>query len=177
MPLLTSGRRVTIRQVTPMDTEVVQRFVRELGARTRYYRYCSAIRELPDSLLARVVNVDGRCSATLLAMVEGDRPATVAMGEYHAQGNEGVCEIALVVADDWQREGLGTLLLRELAVRASSFALRVIEGFVLYDNAAMLGFARRHGFRLGPSGFGPSIVRASKAIEGRARLREERISA
>jgi len=148
---LRSGRRVWVRPVGTGDSECVQAFVRGLSARTRYYRYCSALRELPASLLDRTVQVDGIHSAAFLAMGEGSGRIPVGMGEYHAERDDGWCEIALVVADAWQREGLGTALLSALESRASVAGIDSVEGFVLRDNAAMLQFARNRGFAVGPS--------------------------
>jgi len=52
------------------------------------------------------------------------------------------------VADDWQRVGLASRLMRELITAAAARGLQRMEGFVLASNGPMLGLAHRLGFSL-----------------------------
>src|SRR5204862_1461603 len=55
-------------------------------------------------------------------------------------------EIALSVADDWSRKGLGALLLEHLEAAARIFGARTLVGDVLYGNEPMRALARKSGF-------------------------------
>src|SRR5262249_56846634 len=68
------------------------------------------------------------------------------------------CEFAVTVADDWQRAGLASRLLRELIAAARARGLKRMEGFVLAGNSPMLGLARRLGFTLGTDPRDPTVV-------------------
>src|SRR5262249_47776357 len=55
-------------------------------------------------------------------------------------------EIALSVADEMRRKGLGALLLEKLEAAARAFGARLLVGDILYSNESMRAFARRAGF-------------------------------
>lgn len=50
-----------------------------------------------------------------------------------------------MVADRYQRRGLGTILLRKLAEVASSCGIAVLEAYVLSDNVRMMDLLRDCG--------------------------------
>src|SRR5207244_1235895 len=54
-------------------------------------------------------------------------------------------EVAVAVTDEWQRRGLGTALLQDLAARARQEGITRYSAPVLADNNAMLEFARKLG--------------------------------
>ena len=57
-------------------------------------------------------------------------------------------EFALVVADGWQRRGIGTALCGRLLEHARERRFVSLAGFVLTENRPMLGFAVKLGFSL-----------------------------
>ncbi len=60
-------------------------------------------------------------------------------------GDEG--EFAIVVADDWQHQGLATRMLCSLMRHAAGVGLRRLVGDVLATNHGMLALAAGLGFR------------------------------
>jgi acetyltransferase len=73
----------------------------------------------------------------------------------------GNAEVAVVVADAWQRRGIGTRLLRALAHHASGY--EALRGLILAENRAMLALARRLGFRV--LGYPePGLVQVEKLV-------------
>jgi acetyltransferase len=56
------------------------------------------------------------------------------------------CEFALVVADDWQRRGLGHALLDRLVAIARERGLERMVGWVSAESAAMLRLTNGLGF-------------------------------
>ena len=55
-----------------------------------------------------------------------------------SQVETGEAEFAVAVADDWQRRGLGTALLRHLAARAREEGISRFTALVLAENAPVL---------------------------------------
>ena len=58
----------------------------------------------------------------------------------------GQAEIAFMVVDDYQGQGIGTILMRHLAALARDAGLKELIAEVLPENTAMLKVFRKFGF-------------------------------
>lgn len=139
--VLTTGHGpVVIRAATPLDTSPVDHFVRTLSPTARFRRFHSAVNRLTDRQLAGLVDVDHRDRETLLA-VSGR--TVVGMGQYLVQTHpKDSVDLAVVVADDWQRLGLGRELLSATVEAASANGFRTATAYVQAENRAMLSLLR-----------------------------------
>jgi ribosomal protein S18 acetylase RimI-like enzyme len=61
--------------------------------------------------------------------------------------SQGQAEIAFVVVDAYQDQGIGTILMRHLAVLARDGSLKELVAEVLPENTAMLKLFKKFGFR------------------------------
>jgi acetyltransferase len=77
------------------------------------------------------------------------------------------CEFALVVADEWQRRGLGRRMMTLLIEVARARGLQEMIGHVLAENRGMLGLSESLGFVTMPSSEGPEMRRVSLALQPR----------
>ncbi|MBT9457857.1 MAG: GNAT family N-acetyltransferase [Burkholderiaceae bacterium] len=148
------GLGVHIAPLRPQDAAALQRFVRGLSAHARYMRFQYGLRELSPILLSRLTQIDQQDHVALVAHTapsawgsDGERQL-VADARYVRLGDSGDAEFALVVADDWQGQGLARELLGRLMDRARRQGLKRLLGEVLWDNHAMLAMTRRLGGRL-----------------------------
>lgn len=160
-----SGQKWALRPIRPEDAQTLQDFVRGLSEETRYMRFVSMMRELSVSMLARYTRIDYDRELALVATIpckkgtheEGDQIIAFA---HYLRNKDGVgAEYALVVADDWQRHGLGVRLMRALIQAAQHQGLSYIDGYVLGTNYAMLGLLRSLGFKTDIDKFDPSLRR------------------
>jgi GNAT superfamily N-acetyltransferase len=91
------------------------------------------------------LNVDFVNHVALVAVVkEGDRATIVAGGRYIVE-RPGTAEIAFAVIDDYQRQGIGAVLLRHLAALARAAGLKEFTAEVLPDNTPMLKVFEKSG--------------------------------
>lgn len=165
---LADGRSVLVRPVLPQDSALQQAFVRGLSAANRYRRFHSALRELPESTLAYLTQVDYASHLALLAETfEPDGcEIQVAEARYVLRDDaDDVAEFAVAVADGWQGQGLAKYLLRALATRAAASGLRRLEGSVLADNAPMRALMRSLGWRIGADPDDARLVVASADLD------------
>jgi acetyltransferase len=56
------------------------------------------------------------------------------------------CEFAIVVADAWQKRGIGTRLMNALISHLQVSGVKQISGSLLKNNSAMLKFIKQLGF-------------------------------
>jgi acetyltransferase len=75
----------------------------------------------------------------LIAVIrENGRETEIGVARYAINPDGTSCEFAIVVADAWQRKGIGSKLMHSLMDAAGSRGLRTMEGWVLAGNTRML---------------------------------------
>jgi len=157
---------VQIRSIEVADAPLIREFVRSLSVETRYLRFMSGVKELSAQAIDRLTRVDHRRDAALIAVLENrDADRVVGAARYAANDDGESCDFAIVVADDWRRRGLGSRLLALLLDIASTRGLKRIGGDVLAINEPMKALAKAHGFSLGGSHDGPTLVRVERRLE------------
>jgi len=146
---LKDGTDVLVRPLKPEDAELEQRFVQGLLPETRYFRFMSALRELPPSLLAKLTQIDYDREIALIATIQQNNE-TVEIGvcRYATNPDGHSCEFAIVIADAWQHSGVGRYLMTRLVEAARERGLSVMKGVFLASNERMLRFVQRMGFVL-----------------------------
>ena len=156
---------VQIRSIEVADAMLIREFVRSLSFKTRYLRFMSALRELSAQMIDRLTRVDRR-DAALIGIVNTDgADRAVGVARYAANADGESCDFAIVVADDWQRRGLGSRLLGLLVDTASARGLKRIGGDVLAINGPMKVFCKAHGFTLSRSHDDPALVRVELRLD------------
>jgi GNAT superfamily N-acetyltransferase len=142
------GRRLEIRALRPQDQTDLRAAVDRTSAKSLYRRFFGAKRSFSDKEVAFFVNVDFAKHVALVAVVEeGDRAAIVAGGRYIVQ-HPGSAEIAFVVIDDYQKQGIGAALLRHLTILARSAGLKEFTAEVLPENIPMLKTFEKSGLKM-----------------------------
>jgi acetyltransferase len=144
------GPPLTIRALRPDDLDRELRFIHGLSEQTLYQRLQYVSREVTATAAARLLEMDYLDNLALGALVGGDGVdggEIVGVSRYARIAGTDSAECAIVVGDGWQGRGLGTELMRSLAVAASARGIRTLEGVSLAENQRIGDWARRFGFR------------------------------
>jgi acetyltransferase len=153
-----------IRPIAPGDESAWVEFVKRLSPATRYKRGGTRLEALTPALARERVAPDRQREFALVAVASRAESSAI-VGVARCQRHEdGSWEFMLVVADDWQRRGVGRRLMAALDAEMSRRGVPVLEGLVLASNRGMLEFVQRLGFRVEPSEAGPMFRRAVKAF-------------
>ena len=107
-----------------------------LSSETIYLRFHLPYPEVPEWMVAFMLEVDHHDKESLVAVAEGEIVGHAMYVRLEKDSTE--AEMAIIVEDGWQSKGVGKSLLSELAQRAK---LRGIEHFsaeVLGENRRML---------------------------------------
>lgn len=163
---LADGTAVTLRPIRPTDAGIEQQFVRGLSREARYFRFMDMVRELSPQMLKQLTEIDYDRHVAVIAVtaIEGGE-IEIAVGRYVVLTNGEDCEFAIVVADDWQKKGIATALMRVLIDSARERGMKRMIGEVLASNGRMLDFARRLGFELAMDHNDPRQVRATLDLQ------------
>lgn len=137
--ILHSDRTLTLRPVLPGDVGGLDRLVREASETSRYRRFHGAVTRLTPRQMAGIIDVDHHGRETLVVL-DGDR--VIAFGQFIATA-PGQAEIAVMVGDTWQGQGLGTLLVGRLAQAAQDEGYARLVATVLAENRPALQMLTR----------------------------------
>jgi GNAT superfamily N-acetyltransferase len=156
---------VTVRPASPGDCDVIRSYIRQLSAGSRHNRFLGTLKELSPRELHRMTHADHWHRLAMIAetVVAG---TCVMIGEaYYVMAPDQIsCDIALSVADAWQRRTLGTRLMGILAARARSVGISYLTGEVLRSNAAMTALARKSGWAVTAAVTDARLIRMTKQL-------------
>ena len=144
---LRDGTRVQIRPITPEDRAELAAAVRRLSPQSRYQRFLGAIDGLDERTLSYLTEIDHHDHEALVAFDAGDGQAVGVARYARAPAGTDAAELAVVVADPWQGQGLGTLLIRRLVGRAQDEGITRLTALVLAANSDMLQLFEHEGWR------------------------------
>lgn len=131
-----------LRRADPADSATIREFVCGLSPRTQRLRFFACVAPPSTGLLRALCGPPGRADVLLVTDSEGAVIAHGMAADEQARGGL-QSSIGLVVADCWQRRGLGTLMLRALTTRAARRGVTSLVLEVLPDNHVMLGIIAR----------------------------------
>jgi ribosomal protein S18 acetylase RimI-like enzyme len=151
-----AGRTAAIRPVSPADEAVLREFFAALSVESRYLRFFAPVTPscgLLDLMAGKPAHVDA-----IVAVADGvivghamaaDRPAPgdPVPGDPRTPGGPGeprATDVGVVVADAWQRRGVGATLMRALIDRAQARGVTALAMDVLPGNRRVLAMILAH---------------------------------
>jgi RimJ/RimL family protein N-acetyltransferase len=149
---LDSGREVIFRSIRADDGPRLQEAYRRLSPEAQYQRFFISKPRLTDADTRYLVEVDGQDHVALVAFDAADTEQIIGVGRFVRGEDRRIAEVAIVVGDPVQREGLGSELVERLAAAARERGIERLTANVL----AMNGPAHRLLIRLSNS---PARVR------------------
>lgn len=142
------GATLVIRDIRGDDEPLERAFVAALSPTTSYHRLLSGRTPQADEI-ARWTHVDRsreRAFVAIESTAAAPRMCGVARYVREPEADEPTAAFAIVLADDWQRRGLGLRLMGTLVEAARADGIVVLSDVTLRTNAAMVAVARRLGF-------------------------------
>jgi len=164
----TAARRpFAIRAAGPQDCAEIADFIAGLSARTQFLRFFASVAPPSSGLLRGLCGSGGRAHV-LVATDRGGAIIGHAMAvDATAAGGSRTSDVGLVVADGWQRHGVGSALLAALIAGAAARGVAALNMDVLPENASMLAIIERHWPEAGRRS-GPDFITFRAEIRSRA---------
>jgi RimJ/RimL family protein N-acetyltransferase len=146
--MLPNGRRIEIRALRPDDRDGLIEAVDHASSQSLYRRFFGAKRYFTEKEIRFFVNVDFVDHVALVAVVEENgHPAIVGGGRYIVTA-PGTAEVAFMVVDRYQGQGIGAALMRHLTLIARAIGLHELTAEVLSSNKGMLKVFEKSGLPL-----------------------------
>ena len=157
--VLADGTEVELRPVGADDKPLLERGMALLSPTSRRLRFMSPIENLSRSQLAYLTEID-HSSHLAWGVTAGGHPVAVGRLVRLAASPE-VAEIAITVVDEWQRRGIGQILVRVLAEIGRSVGIERFVFEALPENQGIVRLLSRFGAN---HDFGEGIVSGSLEI-------------
>ncbi|HSG66736.1 MAG TPA: GNAT family N-acetyltransferase [Gammaproteobacteria bacterium] len=143
---LADGTEVEIRPLVEADVAKQQAFFHTLSPDSRRSAFLVGTSSLSPTWLERLRDPSRGRDLALVATVRGERgESQIGLGRYAWTSPELGAELAITVADAWQRKGVGTLLLEHLIETAQARGIGKLYSMDRADNAAMRKLAMQFG--------------------------------
>ncbi|MBF0183007.1 MAG: GNAT family N-acetyltransferase [Magnetococcales bacterium] len=145
--LLENGQMLTFRSSRPTDWKAIKKMLYSLSEGTVYRRFMSHVKRFPFNRLKNFTFIDQRRDVVVVGTVfDGQSEVIIAIGGYNVDGPSNRAEVAFLVRDDWQGQGIGSFMMRHLANMARSAGLAGLTAETLVDNRPMQGVLNKCGF-------------------------------
>ena len=146
--LLADGTSVVIRPIQERDVELERRFIEALSPGSRRFRFLDTMRTPSDALLGKLTAIDPATDAAYVALIRVDgEEREIGVARFSALPDGSDCEFAVTVADEWQRKGLGAMLMQRLIEVARARGIKTMHSSDAADNASMREFASHLHYR------------------------------
>ena len=154
-PIVTEyGLSLHVRPLAADDRDALLAFYARLSDHSRFRRFMTGAPPLDGSAASRLTEVDHRSHEVLVAVddTDGRVVAEARYGQWLREPD--TADVAFAVADDWQRQGIGTMLAAAIVERARQAGFRRLTASTFGDNAGARSVLRRVGFRTCSIGYG-----------------------
>lgn len=156
------GSRITLRPILPQDGPLLGAMIAGLSPASKRNRCHGAVNEFSAARLHQMTYVDHKCHvAFVITASDGElQERVIADARYvvDGQGTSDSAEFAIVVDDQWVRQGLGERCMNALMTRAANDGLRWLHGDVLAQNRPMLALMKRCHFFCTPDRHNGDVI-------------------
>ena len=140
--LLRDGTTLRLRAPVAADIDALVEFLGGLSRESLYLRF-HGFPTVSRRLVEPFVDPDWQERGHLVGELDG---RVIALASYVRLRDPAAAEVAFAVADDYQRRGIGTRMLEQLAARAAAVGIERFLADVLPDNRQMLRVFEAVGF-------------------------------
>lgn len=151
---LKNGTPALLRPILPEDEALLARMFVYLSRETLYYRFFGYVPQFTHEFLARYTQFDHEREVAIVAEInDADERKIIGVVRIIADAEGDRAEYAILIADPWQRQGLGYLLTDFILDIARDRGIRKIYASVLATNSGMIHIFEKRGFTVKRDGF------------------------
>lgn len=156
---LSDGTRVVARPLRPEDAAQIRDGFEHLSSESRHRRFLGVLKQLPPAHEWTITHLDQHDHlAWGVAIEEGGREIGVGIGHVvRDQGRPDHGEFAIVIADEWQKKGVGKVLTRALAIRSREVGIPFWTAVMFLDNRPVQRVLECVGEEIGRRTLSPGI--------------------
>jgi len=120
---------LVVRPLSPADERALKELFYAQSEETTALRFGTPLSRLSEAEFQELVAIDFRTSMALGAFLcEGRRRRLIGVARYHSRAGETEVDLSVAVRDDFQRKGVGSMLVRALSAAAASRGVEAFRG-------------------------------------------------
>ncbi len=150
--VLEDGTRIWLRPILRTDMPYLLDIFANLSSQSRYQRFIAAVdnlsQERVEELATQMVEDTVTHGRGVLAFreIEGQNVPIGGVRYFLEEDGGTSAEFAITIRDDYQRKGVGKLLLNELIRQAQARGVTRLTGLALADNAGLWRLVEQTGY-------------------------------
>lgn len=151
---LQDGSPAFIRYIRPADSAPLQRMFKRLSKESIYYRFFGYIPDASHEFFARLTFVDQirEIGIVIETRIKGKREI-IGMANLVADADGSKAEYAILIDDNWQEQGLGSILTDFVCEVSASRGVRKLYANIMAMNRRILGLLKKKNFSIQRDGY------------------------
>ena len=147
---LEDGTEIFFRPVKPTDEPALTEMLYSLSTESLHARFFTYTKTFPHKDIQQLTTIDYIRDLAIVGVVPGPagEELIVAIAQYFQDPKNDSAEVAFVVQDEWQDNGMGSFLLRYISEIAKQRGVKKFYAKVLPTNKAMLAVFMNSGYNV-----------------------------
>ena len=139
--------KVFLRPVKTTDGPLLLKLFKKLSPSSVYLRFLSPMHNLPENLVYQFTHIDYKKDFGLVALMNiGNSNTIIGVGRYAYYPEREQPELAVVVRDDWQGKGLGSILLMRVINIGRENGFSRFGATIDPENQTIVNIFKRSGY-------------------------------
>ena len=142
-----NGKKVRLRPIRPEDEPMELEMVNRLSKESLYYRFFGYVPRMTHEMMTRFTQIDYDREMAIIALVDQPKgEEMIGVVRIIADPWGEAAEYAILVADEWQGQGLGSQMTDYIIEIARDMELQRLYASVMASNKGMISLFERKGF-------------------------------
>ncbi|MCI5082536.1 MAG: GNAT family N-acetyltransferase [Saprospiraceae bacterium] len=143
-----NGQEVLLRPIRPEDEPLELAMVERLSKESLYFRFFGYVPKMTHELMIRFTQIDYDREMAIVALTENAAQQTEMIGVVRIIADPWgeAAEYAILVADEWQGQGIGGQMTDYIIEIGREMGLKSIYATVLASNKGMISLFKKKGF-------------------------------
>ena len=146
---LKDGREILFRPIKPEDEPLWLEMFQSFSEEAIRYRFFQTLKETPHEVRVRYCNIDYDREIAIVPIIkENNIPKILGVGRLTFEPDGKTGEIAFIIRDKWQGQGLGAKLVDYVIEIAAEKGIKKIIAIIMNDNYRAINLVEKMGFQL-----------------------------
>jgi acyl-CoA hydrolase/ribosomal protein S18 acetylase RimI-like enzyme len=142
-----TGIDILLRPIKISDEPRLRDFFNSLSDKSLYLRFFTPRKYVPHESLQEIVTFDNAKGVSIVALVQQEEnEKIIGLGQYYINETNYSAEISFATSDEFQNNGIASILLNHLTYLAQKNGLLSFTASVLAENRSMVKVLKKVGF-------------------------------